>query len=738
MLLHSKPGAFVLLAVIFSSAAMAEPPAAPADRFRPHQRRYWAFQPVKTAAPPKIAATDWARNPIDAFVAAKLEEKAIAPSPATDRVTLLRRAYFDLTGLPPSVDAVQSFLADQSPDAYEKVVDRLLASPQYGERWARHWLDLARYAESDGFRADDIRPNAWRYRDYVIRSFNAGKPYDRFVQEQIAGDELWPDDLDARVATAFHRHYPDEYNAQNLRQRRQQILDDVTDTVGSVFLGMTFECARCHDHKFDPILHTDYYRLQAFFSNISADDEFPMLSKAEYADYQRKLAVWEEKTASIRSEMSALLTAARTKSHKARYMAYVDEVQQALDKPLEQRTPIELWMADKAKYFMNPAEESLANGLKGEAKEKWAKLKAQLDEFKELRPAPVPKGTGLTELTSQPIPSHVLLGGAYNRPGDPVAPGFLTILSPGDAVVTPPTNGVNSTGRRTALAKWLTAPDNPLTPRVMVNRIWHHHFGRGLVATTSDFGIMGERRTHSELLDWLAAEFVRSGWDMKHMHRLIMSSSTYRQSSNFRAAAAAKDPANQLLWRYERRRLEGESIRDTALSVSGLLNPELYGPSVRPPLPKGVAESAWKSSPDLASHHRRSIYTFLRRNNLYPMLDVFDMPDTHTSCGRRGVTTTAPQALTYLNSDQTIDWARSFANKVLAAAPSDWKAQVDEAYRMAYSRPPSPAERDMALTFFEQHQNTIAEKQPSAQVHAAVLADFCHALFNSSEFIYIN
>jgi uncharacterized protein DUF1553 len=345
----------------------------------------------------------------------------------------------------------------------------------------------------------------------------------------------------------------------------------------------------------------------------------------------------------------------------------------------------------------------------------------------------------------------VLSAGAYNRPSEQVEPGFMTILSSGSPAIAPPAGG-HSTGRRTALAKWLTSPENPLTARVMVNRLWHYHFGRGIVPTPSDFGIMGERRTHPELLDWLAAEFIRSGWSLKHMHRLIMTSSTYRQSSAYREDAAAKDSMNRLLWRYERRRLESETIRDTALSVAGVLNTTMYGPSVRPPLPAGVPDGAWKTSPDIADHNRRSVYTFIRRNNLYPMLDAFDMPDTHLSCGRRGNTTTAPQALTYLNSEQSIEWARSFATRVLTEAGADWTRQVEAAYRLAYSRMPTGAEKDTALTFFRQHGELVAERQqtggklsipeypPDAAnpVHAAVLVDFCHALSNSSEFVYIN
>ncbi len=721
----------LLLVLTAATLGFAEPSATTdSGKFRAAQRRYWAFQPVTN---PPIPTAKPGTHPIDAFLLAKLTEKGITPSPQAAKVTLMRRAYFDLLGMPPTPEEVAAYLADKAPDAYERLIDRLLASPHYGERWGRHWLDLARYADSDGFRADDIRPTAWRYRDYVIHSFNSDKPYDRFVQEQIAGDELFPDSLEAKVATAFNRQYPDEYNAQNLRARRQELLNDITDTVGSAFLGLTFECAKCHDHKFDPILQADYYRLQAFFSNVSADDEFPMLSPERYADYQRKRAIWEEKTADIRRQISALVADRVEKQRKSRYTAYADEVKAALDKPREQRTPIELWMADKAKYFMNPDETAMAAGLKGEAKAKYDDLKKQLAAFAHLDPGPLPKGTGMTELSAGIIPTHTLSVGVYNKPIEEVQPGFLTMLHPEPAKVTP-IPGTTLTGRRTALATWLTDPANPLTARVMVNRVWHHHFGKGIVASTSDFGMMGARRTHPELLDWLTTEFVKGGWKLKPLHRLIMTSAAYRQASDYRPEAAAKDPSNNLLWRYDRRRLEGESIRDTALAVAGLLNPQLGGPSVLPPVPAGVPASQWKASADLASHYRRSIYTLIRRNAPYPMLDTFDMPDTHLSCGRRATTTTPLQALTYLNSEQTLDWAAALAKRVRSQAGDDPSRQVEAAYHLAFNRAPAGAEKDTALTFLKQHQQTIAKGDPEA----ATLTDFCHALLNSSEFVYIN
>jgi hypothetical protein len=719
-----------------------------ADTFTQRQREFWSFQKVKPQAPPAVKHTAWARTPIDSFILAKLEAKGVEPGRPADRVALLRRATFDLIGLPPTPEEVDGFLADTSPQAYEKVVDRLLASPQYGERWGRHWLDLARFAESEGFKADETRPNSWRYRDYVIQSLNADKPYDRFVQEQIAGDELWPGSPEARVATGFHRNYPDESNARVLQQRRQEILDDVTDTTGAVFMGLTYGCARCHNHKFDPILHADYYRLQAFFANTAADDHIPMLAGSELAEYRRKRAVWEEQTAGIRAKIAALLEPARQAAAKDYFDKYPPEIQAMILKPAAERNPYEWQMFAKAKpYLEMGGEDGPAKPLKGEGKASYDALKAELAKFDSLNPGDLPEGMGMADLSRNAPATHILAVGMYDRPKDEVQPGFLTLLDPGTANVVPPPN-VESTGRRTALAKWLTDPANPLTARVMVNRIWHYHFGKGIVGTPSDFGVMGERPTHPELLDWLAAEFVRSGWSLKHMHRLIMTSAVYRESADFRKDAAEADPGNRLLWAFPRHRLESEVIRDSALMVSGTLNLKAGGPSVYPDLPAGMPapRGGWKvSTPE--ERNRRSVYIFIRRNSRYPMMEAFDMPDTHESCSRRDVTTTAPQALTMLNDRVALEWAQAFAARALAA-----KDPVDRAFRLAYGRPPDGWEKDTAATFFHKQKSVIADRLakdeklalPTAMpdglepAYAAAFVDFCQMLMNSNEFVYGN
>ncbi len=720
------------------------------DRFSAAQRRYWAFQPVKVTAPPALAHPQWVANPIDAFVGKKLEDRGLTPNPQADRVTLLRRVSFDLIGLPPTPAEVEAFVKDDSPNAYEKVVDRLLASPHYGERWARHWLDLARYAESEGFKADETRPNAWRYRDYVIRAFNENKPYDRFVKEQLAGDELYPNDPWARVATAFNRHYPDESNARVLAQRRQEILDDITDTVGSTFLAMTYGCARCHDHKFDPILHTDYYKLQSFFANTSADDQISMLSPDAYAQWQAKRVVWEEKSKPVRDRIEALLAPKKAQILKEFVDKYPPEIQAVLTKKPAERSPFEWMMYAKAKPYLTIDDEAASKVLDKAGKAQYAALLKELDQFAAIDPGEAPTGIGMRDISATAPPTHRLNVGAWDAPLEEVKPGFLQILDPSEPGIVPtPT----STGRRTALANWIASPANPLTARVMVNRIWHYHFGQGLVKSPSDFGMMGSRPSHPELLDYLANDFTSHGWDMKRLHKLILMSNTYRRSSANNELSAKEDSANKYLWRYDRERLEGEVIRDAALSVSGLLNTKVGGPSVFPELPEGAGKprGGWKTSAG-EERNRRSVYIFVRRNARYPMLEAFDMPDTHESCGRRNHTINAPQAMALLNSKVSLEWAQALAGRLLKEAGTEAKAQVDTAYQLAYGRTPDSAERDTVLTFFETQKRTVAERVAKNekialptylpanfdQAQAAALVDFCQMLLNSNEFVYRN
>ena len=737
------------LVLALASAAFAEPPVQE-NPFTEKDRAYWAFQPVERGEVPPAGEA----HPVDAFIAAKMAKKELSIGPAADKVTLLRRATFDLIGLPPTPEEVDAFVKDESPDAFEKVVERLLASPHYGERWARHWLDLARYAESNGFKSDESRPTAWRYRDYVIQSFSEDKPYNRFVQEQIAGDEMWPNDPWARVATGFNRHYPDESNAANLAQRRAELLQDVTDAVGATFLGLTVGCAKCHDHKFDAILQKDYYRLQAFFANSIEDDEVVLMDREKWAEYQARLALWEEKTKAIRDEMEAMIAVERQAESDRLFLKRDDATKDALAKPVSDLTPFERQMFEKHWWQLGYTEQNFWKKLKGEKKERYKELEAELTKFADLHPGEAPTGMGLRELGTQAPPTHILSLANYAAPQQEVIePGFLSVLDPAPAAYHQP-EGVTSTGRRTALAKWLSDAKNPLTARVMANRIWHYHFGQGIVGTPSDFGRMGERPTHPELLDWLTAEFVEGGWSVKNMHRLIMTSRTYQQASAFDETAQKADPFNKLLWRFPPQRLEGEVIRDSMLAVAGKLNPAVGGPSVFPPLPDGMPKprGGWDATEDPAEQARRSVYIFVRRNNRYPMMQAFDMPDTHESCARRSTTITAPQALSLLNDEQTVDWAKALTERVLDRAGTDKGRQVDEAFLLAYSRRPDGFEKDAALTFLDSQRKVIAERLGSGEAvaqlertveglgeaEAAALVDFCHALMNSNEFVFQN
>jgi len=721
-----------------------------AKGFTAAQKKYWAFQPVVKPAAPAVKNKAWAKSPIDAFVLAKLEEKGLKPAPAADKITLIRRATLDLTGLPPTPAEVDAFVADRSPRAFEKVADRLLASPHYGERWARHWLDLARYAESEGFKSDEMRPHVWRYRDYVIQSLNEDKPYDRFVQEQIAGDELWPEKPEAWVATGLSRHFPDESNARNLRQRRQEILNDITDTTGAVFLGLTYGCARCHDHKFDPILHKDYYRLQAFFAGTRARDDVSLLPAAEQESHRQRLAAWEERTREIREEMASLVAPSVKKQYDEAFEKFPHEIQDSVNTPEDQRTPFQWMMYYKVKPQITFDSAIAGQRLKGEDKNRWEANKAKLAEFQPLHPGDMPMASAIVDVGREAAKTHVLEGGAYEAEKEEVEPGFLSILDPSPAKIEAAPNA-NSSGRRAALARWLTDPANPLVPRVMANRIWHYHFGRGIAGSPSDFGLMGESPTHPQLLDWLAATFVEKGWSLKTMHRQILLTNTYQQAST--NPAVPMETATKWLARYPRRRLEGEAIRDSVLAVSGLLNAKMGGPSVFPELPPGLnPRGGWKTSEDVAERNRRSVYVFVRRNLRYPMFEAFDMPDTHESCGRRAQTTTAPQALVLLNSKQSLEASQAFAGRVLEEAGLDQKAQIEAAYRLAYLRKPDGGERDTALSFLASHRPILEERLTANQeaalpaklpegmgkAEAASLVDFCHMLLNSNEFVYVN
>jgi hypothetical protein len=736
---------------------------AESDAFTPSQRSFWAFQTVKKSPVPAVKNQQWVKTPIDSFVLAKLEEAGLQPNPPADRLTLLRRATIDMTGLPPTQEEIQQFLSDKSANAWEKVVDRLLASPAYGERWARHWLDVARYADSNGFKADETRPNIWRYRDYVIDAFNTDKPYDRFIKEQIAGDELYPGDPDALVAMGFNRHWIDETNAAALFTRRQETLDDMTTATGEAFLGLTFGCARCHNHKFDPILQKDYYRLQAFFANTSfGDGPLPLKDPAERQKYDAQKAAWEEKTKDIRAEMNQILEPLRAAKAKSGSNTFEEEVKAAIMMDPAKRDPLQAMMYHTAEPRVSFDEEPDARtlrSLKGDSATRYADLKKQLAAFDSLRPAPLPQGQFMIDIGPKAPETYVLRGGNFALKGEEVQPGFLSILDPADAKVTALPN---STGRRTALAAWLTDPKNPLVARVMVNRIWHYNFGKGIVSTPGDFGRMGSRPTHPELLDYLAANFVENGWSIKKIQRQILLSNTYQQSADLQPKAAEDDPDNKLLSHWPRRRLEAEAVRDSMLFTSGLLNTKMGGPGVFPPVPAGTlsdlsataAAGGWKSEKDPAQNNRRSVYIFVRRNLRYPMLQEFDSANTFESCDFRKNTVTPSQSLDLLNNDLILQWAQSLAGRVLNDSGLTPEAQIDRAFKLTYGRSPSTEEQKIAADFLArqipimtQRLAADAKAKPPMPANmpagidparAAALVDLSQMLLDSNEFLYIN
>ena len=610
----------LIISVLLSVVATASCDEMPLDEI---DRDHWSFRPLQTPDIPKTPGRF--QNPIDAFIAEKLHENEIRALPDAGRATLLRRLKFDLLGLPPTVSEIASFTAPNSTTSYEQLVDRYLASPRFGERWAQHWLDLARFAETDGFEHDKVRSHAWRYRDWVVRALNSDMPYDRFVQLQLAGDELQPNDPDAATATAFCLSGPDMPDINSQDERRHNLLNEMTATIGSVILGLQLGCAQCHDHKYDPISQADFYRMRAIFDP----------------------GVQIQKNKSV-------FTLANTKQAQATF---------------------------------------------------------------------------------------VMLRGDYRRPGDPIAPGFLRIADLWNSSL-PPAAVEQSRGRRTALAEWLTRPDHPLTSRVIVNRIWQQHFGQGLCRSASDFGVMGETPTHERLLDWLACYLVDHDWSLKSLHRLIVTSATYRRASRatdpawstekqneYRACLAesqSSDPNNELLARFSRRRLEGEIIRDAMFAVSDSLDLRVGGPGVRPPLPpemvKTLLHRQWEVTKDTTQHRRRSIYVFARRNLRFPIFDAFDRPAANVSCDCRNESTTATQSLLLLNSNDSLQLANRLAE--ICKSTNDVTAAVNQAFLRCFGRPMSADERDMIALPLQRGEMKLGE--------------VCLSLFNANEFIYID
>ena len=689
----------------------------------------WSLQPLRRPPVPEIRASgieewsSWCQNPIDRFVLKGLLDHGLTPAPEADKATLIRRVTFDLTGLPPSPDEVDAFLGNESPDAYERLVDRLLASPRYGQRWARHWLDLVRYAESDGYRADGFRPSAWRYRDYVVRSYNQDRPYDRFVTEQLAGDELDSDNPEYRIATGYFRLGPYEYNQRNVTGQWADILNEITDVTGEVFLGLSIGCARCHDHKFDPISQKDYYRLQAFFTPLLPRDDLSMARSDEWHIYKLRLAAWEKAASAVLRQLDVIAEPYRERGTALAISKFPDDIKAILAKPETKRTPLERQIGALAYRQVTYEHEQVPAILKAPEKARWAALQKELGKYDDLKP--IEPGSVMAVTDVGPIsPTTVIPGDRKQRP---IEPGFLSILDPSPVSVKPPESAPHSTGRRLALARWLTRPDNPLSTRVIVNRIWQSHFGRGLVGTSGDLGRLGEAPSHPELLDWLTTEFVTRGWYWKPIHRLILNSSAYRQAAwrpRLELASGHRvDPENRLLWKRVSHRLEAEEIRDAMLFVSGELDPALGGPGVE------------------VSRPRRAVETRVLRNARDPLLEAFDGPDASSTVSRRDTTTTSTQALLLINGAWTLARARAVAGRISHAEPASvaHRARIVLAYRLAFGRSPDAEEITEAEMFFKsQNQKSLFPVVRSQLNDRTALVDFCHVLLNSNQFLYVD
>jgi hypothetical protein len=654
-------------------------------------RSWWAFQPVANPAVPAPDTAGWSRNEVDRFISRKLQSSNLAPAPEADRRTLIRRVYADMIGLPPSNEAVETFINDESPDAWQKVINRLLDSPQYGERWGRHWLDLVRYSESDGYRADTYRPNMWRYRDWVIQSFKNDKPFDQFVREQIAGDELDPHNPDAVVATAYWRLYLYEYNQRDVRGHWRAIIDELTDITGEAFLGMSVGCAKCHDHKFDPILRKDYFRLQAFFSSIEPRDDIALATPDQKSAFNKEQSEWESKTQDLRDQIAAIKAPYLAKQRTSAVEKFPPDVREIAKRPAKEWSTHERQIMNLVQRQIDFEYDRVK--LQDVDQKKVDELKVELKKFDDLKPAPLPVSLTVTDAGPKPTPTPI----PDDRRNQDVLPGMLTVLNPNPAEIIRPELAPESTGRRAALARWLTSPENPLSTRVIVNRIWQYHFSKGIVETSSDFGQLGEPPSHPELLEWLTTYFVESGQSFKALHRLILNSATYRQSAAHPEASkyALSDPRNRLRWRWDIRRLAAEQIRDAVLAASGELDPKAGGAAVA------------------ASTPRRSVYTAVRRNSPDPMLKAFDVADGFNSTADRDVTTTPTQSLLMINGQWMFDRSAAFAGRVdkavaksLSPGSNVAQANVQTAWQIAFGRSPNDAELESASRYLDSLSQT--------------------------------
>ena len=743
-------------------------------------RQFWSFQPPRRPVEPGVTEKDRIRNPVDAFLLARLEAEGLGFSPPAERLALMRRAYLDLAGLPPSPEEIRSYLADSDPRAYERLVDRLLESPHYGERWARYWLDAVGYADSEGgVSSDEFRPHAFRYRDYVIRSLNADKPYDRFLIEQIAGDELFdykavesysPDQLDLLVATGFLRMGPDStYSTeQNNLPERLDVVATQIEILSSSTMGLTLACARCHDHKFDPLSQRDYYRLSAILRTaydpydwlspsmgcigVGADCNetntrlLPLPSDGELREVEEYNAPFKRKIAELERQLEEKARPLRKQLLEEKMAVLPESLRQDLKeasqaKP-EERTPVQKYLLGKFAETLQVSEAEILQKFKDFA-ETSKEIEEQIkDEKKKLKNKP--RIRALFDMGGRPTPTRILGRGEYTNPGDEVLPGVPAVLN-GELApyrVEKPDWSTETTGRRLALAKWLTQPNHPLTARVMVNRIWQHHFGVGLVSTPGNFGSTGAQPSHPGLLDWLAREFVDGGWSLKALHRLIMTSTAYRQTSSAGRLSLESDPDNRLVSRFPLRRLDADALRDSILKVSGRLDPARYGPADELEI-KPDGEVIAKESPE---GYRRSIYVRQRRSQPLSLLESFDAPLLVPNCLKRPHSTVSSQALQLENSELVRLSARHMAGRVIDAVGEDPSRQIERVYLLALTRPPSGEESAKAEEVLRQltrewkrHLEVEVPAEPVAsKAEWLALASLCHTFLNSAEFLYVN
>ncbi len=807
-------------------------------------RQWWAFKkPVRHPAP-EVSDSRWSANPIDRFVRTAMVANGLTPAPQADRITLIRRVYLDLTGLLPAPEEVDAFVNDPSPRAYEELVERLLASRHYGERWGRFWLDVVRFAESSGFEHDRTLDTAWRYRDYVIKALNEDKPYNEFLIEQIAGDELDQPTYDSLIATAFYRIGPRvRFREKTNPYYRYDYLDDIVRTTFQGFMGLSVHCARCHDHKFDPITRVDYYRSVGMFFGYVRYDHL-LAPKKEAEEWVRAKKESLRAIAPLKRAIAGIEAPYRKREFEKRLKALPEDVQLAVRTPMGQRTqgqkllaaqfernydagaasmdddlgPVVLSATNDVDYRQSPLPggalafslrnkaAQAANGappppptpppgapikLSPEDEQKRKALRERIAAIEEKTPKLPPAVEGVRDgdyRLAPPGPGDTLVSGHYNpeygevndsylpEPGQKyevpkvhfganglvveedlkapvVEPGFLTVLAKGDEPVTRPPERADyvTSGRRRALAEWIASPENPLTPRVIVNRLWYWRFGKGIVPTPGNFGKMGMPPTHPELLDWLATEFVRQGWSIKQMHRLMMNSETYKMASSFyNARNLEKDPTNTFLWRYPVRRLEGEAIRDVILSASGQLNLKAGGEPFYPALAESVREGyqggKWILTEEGPETWRRSIYAYWKRGLKFPMFDVHDQPDQNVTTEKRNVSTVPTQALMLLNGEFALLQARYLADRVIGEAPTDPVARVKRLYRITLSREPSEKELAAGLEFLSSERELQAAKASGSDSGAgsrrsadqAALTNLSHVMLNTNEFLYIN